>query len=123
MHTHAAMPTRVSLCPVPPHATRGSGTAPTPRPSRKDVVLQLIWFGAIYYCHVTPLPRDQKGPPLSAAQMASIMEARAAGLKQWGNNVSVAPSRCGPREGQLGGLAKLQRSAYAREHVCRHARA
>lgn len=61
----------------------------------QDFILRLMWFGAVYYCQVVPLPppkrargADPDTEPVPAQATASILTMRAAGVKRFGNNVS-----------------------------------
>ncbi|KXZ44494.1 hypothetical protein GPECTOR_67g335 [Gonium pectorale] len=52
----------------------------------QELVVRLIWFGAVYVCPVAPLPHRDRVAALPEEQMASIREVRKKALAKWGND-------------------------------------
>lgn len=63
-------------------------TAAAP-PDPQELVSRLVWFGAVYYCPVAPLPHPSRAGALGEEALGRIRDTRQAGLRRWGNDVSV----------------------------------
>ncbi|KAL6758963.1 hypothetical protein V8C86DRAFT_1403767 [Haematococcus lacustris] len=76
-------------------------------------VERLIWFGAVYYCPVVPLPGSGKGgakPPPSSPHQQHVEQQRAVGLARWGRGSDVqTPQRlaCGQTPVHSGGYMRV----------------
>ncbi|KAG2432348.1 hypothetical protein HYH02_012922 [Chlamydomonas schloesseri] len=59
----------------------------------RELVLRLLWFGALYYSPVAPLPHPDRMAGLAPEQLDSIRAVRAAGLARWGRDSKLQTPR------------------------------
>ncbi|KAG2423864.1 hypothetical protein HXX76_015022 [Chlamydomonas incerta] len=59
----------------------------------RELVLRLLWFGALYYSPVAPLPHPDRMAGLTTEQLDSIRAVRAAGLARWGRDSKLQTPR------------------------------
>lgn len=52
----------------------------------QELVSRLVWFGAVYYCPVAPLPHPSRAGALGEEALGRIRDTRQAGLRRWGND-------------------------------------
>ncbi|PNW76757.1 hypothetical protein CHLRE_11g474850v5 [Chlamydomonas reinhardtii] len=59
----------------------------------RDLVLRLLWFGALYYSPVAPLPHPDRMAGLAQEQLDRIHAVRAEGLARWGRDSKLQTAR------------------------------